>query len=157
MSAATTASPAAGGSGASLSGPLQVSVVTPDGPVFEGEARSIVVPGHDDGEVAFLPGHAPYVGLMGYGVLRVDAASGGEQRFGIYGGFVQVLDNRVIALAKKADAKADASAARLEQDQAALAAMPAGTDEEWATKRLAQREVEARRRFAGVGAAGSGH
>lgn len=153
---ATTASPtpahSGGSAGASLTGPLQVSVVTPDGPVFEGAARTIVVPGHDDGEVAFLPGHAAYVGLMGYGVLRVEDASGATHRFGVYGGFVQVLDNRVIALAKKADAPAAATPARLEKDQAALAAMPASTDEEWAEKTLAQREIEARRRLAGAGA-----
>ncbi len=149
--------------GAPVAGSLQVSVVTPDGPVFEGEAKIAVVPGHDDGEVAFLSGHAPYVGLMGYGVLRVEEPKGEIHRFGVYGGFVQVLENRVLALAKKAEAPAAATPARLEKDAAALSSMPSATDAEWAEKRLFQRETEARRRLAGAAApparagAGVGH
>jgi F-type H+-transporting ATPase subunit epsilon len=135
--------------GAPVAGSLHVSVVTPDGPVFEGEARIAVVPGHDDGDVAFLAGHAPYVGLMGYGVLRVEEPSGKTHRFGVYAGFVQVLENRVLALAQKAEAPAAATPARIEKDAAALAAMPSGTDAEWAEKRLFQREAEARRLLAG--------
>ena len=46
---------------------LKVAVVTPEGAAYEGEASSLVAPAFD-GEIAFYPSHAPFVGVLGQGL-----------------------------------------------------------------------------------------
>jgi F-type H+-transporting ATPase subunit epsilon len=82
-----------------LGGHLTLSLVSPEGTLFEGPADLVVVPGHD-GEVAFLPGHAPYVGLLGVGELRFRSPAGGTRRFFLTGGVVQVVENTVAVLSE---------------------------------------------------------
>ena len=53
---------------------FDLSVVTPDGPVFEGEAQMIVVPGAA-GEIGVLPRHAPLVAMLKAGETRIKAES----------------------------------------------------------------------------------
>lgn len=72
---------------------LKVSVISPEQTLFEGEANSVVAPAHD-GEVGILTGHAPMMTLLGSGTLRI-SGSGGEQRFAVEGGFLQVVDDLV--------------------------------------------------------------
>ncbi len=87
-------------SNATATNSIRVSVVTPEGAAWEGDAQSVVVPAFD-GEVAFLHGHAPFVGLLGVGEMRVTrTASAGAERFFLSGGVVQVADDEVIVLAE---------------------------------------------------------
>jgi len=102
-----------------LGGKLSLSVVTPEVAAFEGPVDLVVVPGYD-GEVAFLPGHAPYVGLLGAGELRAHLASGGTQHWFLAGGVVQVVDNAVSVLAESVMpvASLDLTKARVELEAA---------------------------------------
>jgi F-type H+-transporting ATPase subunit epsilon len=72
---------------------LRVTLISPEGSVFEGDADSVVVPAHD-GEVGILPRHAPFMTLLGSGKLVVRRA-GEENAFSIEGGFMQVTDDTV--------------------------------------------------------------
>ena len=47
-------------------GALSVRVVSPEKVVFEGDARALVAPAWD-GKVGILPGHAPFLSLLGAG------------------------------------------------------------------------------------------
>lgn len=76
-----------------MDGSLKVSVISPERVLFEGTARGVVVPAFD-GEVGILPLHAPLMTLLGTGTLRIDT-TGGEQRFQVAGGFLQVVDDVV--------------------------------------------------------------
>ncbi len=49
---------------------FELSVVTPEGPVFDGLASMIVVPGAA-GEIGILPRHAPLVAMLKAGETRV--------------------------------------------------------------------------------------
>ncbi len=64
---------------------LNVSVISPEAVLFEGETDSVVAPAYD-GEVGILTGHAPMMALLGKGVLRAAdspaAASGSTSRAG---------------------------------------------------------------------------
>jgi len=76
---------------------MRVTVISPESSLFDGEAESVVAPAYD-GQVGILPNHAPFMTLLGSGVLTVrhqDRAS----RFTVAGGFLQVVDNvvRVVA------------------------------------------------------------
>ena len=57
-------------------GTLRVELVSPAKPLFRGEAAAVVAEAFD-GEMGFLPGHAPLVALLGTGVVRLRAPSGG--------------------------------------------------------------------------------
>jgi len=81
---------------------LTVSVISPEAVLYEGTTDSVVAPAFD-GEVGILTGHAPMMTLLGTGVLRLGGA-GGNQRFNVAGGFLQVVDNVVRVVTEKASA-----------------------------------------------------
>ena len=80
-----------------------VSVVTPTGAAFEGDAEMVIVPGAA-GEIGVLARHAPLVAMLKEGKTRVHLADGSVQEFATGAGFFQVLDSRAIALVSSADA-----------------------------------------------------
>ena len=82
---------------------LTVSVVSPERTLFEGEADSLVAPAFD-GQVGIMSMHAPMLTLLGAGELRLNA-TGGERRFTISGGFLEVADDRVRVVTERAEAK----------------------------------------------------
>ncbi|MCR9144267.1 MAG: ATP synthase F1 subunit epsilon [bacterium] len=76
---------------------INLSIVTPSSLLYEGEVSAVQVPLHD-GLMGVLPGHAPLIGLLGFGPLTL--TSGGARRvFAIDGGFVEVTPSRVTVLA----------------------------------------------------------
>ena len=80
---------------------LTVSVVSPERTLYEGEAESIVAPAFD-GQVGILTNHAPMLTLLGTGELRL-TGSGGDKKFTVSGGFLEVADNRVRVVTERAD------------------------------------------------------
>lgn len=82
---------------------LTVSVVSPERTLFEGEAESLVAPAFD-GQVGIMSMHAPMLTLLGSGELRLNA-SGGERRFSVVGGFLEVADDRVRIVTERAESK----------------------------------------------------
>jgi len=99
---------------------LDVSLVTPEGAAYEGEAEMIVVPG-DAGEIGVLARHAPLVALLKAGSTRIHLRYGDEiVEFATGPGFFQVQQDRAIALvddAVKAD-EIDDERARHQLDEA---------------------------------------
>lgn len=81
---------------------LKVSVISPERTLFDGDATQVVAPAYD-GEVGILTGHAPMMALLGRGTLRV-SEGGGERRFTVEGGFLQVVDDHVRVVTEKASA-----------------------------------------------------
>ena len=81
---------------------LTVTVISPEAVLFEGTTDSLVAPAFD-GEVGILTGHAPMMTLLGKGTLRV-GTGGGERRFAVEGGFLQVVDNQVRVVTDRASA-----------------------------------------------------
>lgn len=81
---------------------MRLKVVTPERVVFEGTARSLVAPAWD-GWVGILPGHAPFLTLMGEGPLSVEPESGGGREFQVGGGVMKVESNEVTVLADRVE------------------------------------------------------
>ncbi len=109
---------------------IGVSLVTPDGSVFEGEAEMLIVPGAD-GEIGVLARHAPLVAMLKAGSTRVHIRRGQEVReFATGPGFFKVEQDRALALVDDAVEVDDIDAARareqLEAAQAELAKVDAG-------------------------------
>ena len=78
---------------------FDVSLVTPEGPAFEGEAEMIVVPGAA-GEIGVLARHAPLIATLKAGSTRVylDREAQDVREFATGPGFFQVQLDRAIAL-----------------------------------------------------------
>jgi F-type H+-transporting ATPase subunit epsilon len=77
---------------------FDVSLVTPDGPVFEGEAEMLIVPGAD-GEIGVLARHAPLIAMLKAGSTRVHVKRDSEvQEFATGPGFFKVEQDRALAL-----------------------------------------------------------
>jgi F-type H+-transporting ATPase subunit epsilon len=115
---------------------FSVSVVTPDGPAYEGDAQMIIVPGAA-GEIGVLARHAPLIATLKAGSTRVHLSDTEILEFATGPGFFQVLQDRAIALVDDAveAAKIDADRAQqqLEEAQAELAAIESGdsTADRW--------------------------
>ena len=77
---------------------MQVTVISPEASMFDGEADAVIAPAFD-GEVGILPNHAPFMTLLGEGTLTVRRA-GSVNRFSVGGGFLQVVDNQVRVVAE---------------------------------------------------------
>ena len=77
---------------------MQVTVISPEASMFDGEADAVVAPAFD-GEVGILPNHAPFMTLLGEGKLVVRRGESAS-RFHVRGGFLQVVDNRVRVVAE---------------------------------------------------------
>ena len=59
---------------------FDVELVTPDGPVFQGDAHMLIVPGAA-GEIGVLARHAPLVALLKAGSTRVHLGDGNVEEF----------------------------------------------------------------------------
>jgi F-type H+-transporting ATPase subunit epsilon len=115
---------------------FSVSVVTPDGPAYEGDAQMIIVPGAA-GEIGVLARHAPLIATLKAGSTRVHLSETEILEFATGPGFFQVLQDRAIALVDDAveAAKIDHVRAQeqLEAAQAELEAIERGgsTADRW--------------------------
>jgi F-type H+-transporting ATPase subunit epsilon len=93
---------------------FSVSVVTPEGPAFEGDAEMVVVPGAA-GEIGVLARHAPLVAMLKAGSTRVHVTESEIQEFATGPGFFQVLQDRAIALVDDAVAAGEIDGARAQR------------------------------------------
>lgn len=80
---------------------LRIDVVTPDGPVFEGDADMVSVRAVS-GELGILPGHIPLVAPLTINAIRVKK-EGKTQVVAVSGGFVEVRPEKVTILAQAAE------------------------------------------------------
>jgi F-type H+-transporting ATPase subunit epsilon len=107
---------------------FDVEVVTPDGPVFQGEAHMLIVPGAA-GEIGVLARHAPLVATLKAGSTRVHLGRNEILEFATGPGFFKVELDRALALVDdavnvkeiddaRAQAQLDAARAELERVEA---------------------------------------
>ena len=100
---------------------LAVKVVSPERVVFDGDS-SMVVCRTTEGEIAFQTGHAPFIGLLGIGTVRVHqgGGSGSAVSAAVHGGFVEVRDDQVSVLSDIAELpdQIDVAAARADEADA---------------------------------------
>ena len=99
---------------ATAQGAIHCTVVSPERPLFDGAVDRVVVPG-SEGELGVLPRHAPLIGALGPGVVRLHGKDKVE-RFGIRGGFMLVKKDVVTLLVTDAVKPADIDRAKLESE-----------------------------------------
>ena len=79
---------------------MKLEILTPDKKVFEGEVRSVTVPG-TMGSFEVLKDHAPIVSTLKDGKVIIRTGSA-EQTILIKGGVIEVLNNNIMVLAEGA-------------------------------------------------------
>jgi F-type H+-transporting ATPase subunit epsilon len=97
---------------------FSVSLVTPDGPAFDGEANMLIVPGAA-GEIGVLARHAPLIATLKAGSTRVHIGDK-VQEYATGPGFFKVEQDRAIALVDDAVSalEIDEERARKQLDEA---------------------------------------
>jgi F-type H+-transporting ATPase subunit epsilon len=120
---------------------LVVELVSPERVAYTGEAKMVICR-TTTGDIAFLPGHVPFIGVLQTHPVRVLLDEGGEQVIAVHQGFVEVSppedgDTRVTILsdvcelaetidldrAQEALARAEAALASDPEDVEAAAAV----------------------------------
>ncbi|HLB04826.1 MAG TPA: ATP synthase F1 subunit epsilon [Gaiellaceae bacterium] len=107
---------------------FDVALVTPDGPVYEGDARMLIVPGAA-GEIGVLARHAPLIAILKAGSTRVHLSDSEVLEFATGPGFFKVETDKALALVddavnvkeiddERARAQLEAAKAELERVEA---------------------------------------
>ncbi len=88
--------------------PFQLSIVTPERTIYEGEVTSVTLPA-TDGYVGIWANHAPMVAAMRAGVLTFDTvkAQHSGEMWAVGQGFCEVSDNQCIVLVDSAQAEGE--------------------------------------------------
>ncbi len=81
---------------------FQVSVVTPERVLFQGDATIVVARGVD-GEVGLMTGHAPIIVALAEGDLLIREEGGREVRGRVNGGFLEMSNDVCTILADQAE------------------------------------------------------
>jgi F-type H+-transporting ATPase subunit epsilon len=119
---------------AGSSGTLEVTVVSPARPIFDGQAKFVTAPAWDlvgggrslygpdpeekltVGQLGIFPRHAPLVAALGSGLLRIGTTGGQVQRFAVSGGFLKVGDDKVTILVDRAVAEGEVDTGEAQRD-----------------------------------------
>ena len=101
---------------------MRVEVVSPERVLFSGESTQVITRTLGGGEIAFLPGHAPFLAALIPNHTRVYLTDGSILDVAIHGGFVEVSNGKVSILTDFAElgseidrGTAQADVARLEE------------------------------------------
>ncbi len=80
---------------------IKVSVVTPDGPVYDSDVEMVSTKAQS-GELGILPGHIPMVAPLQIGAVRLKK-DGKTDFIAVSGGFLEVRPEEVTILAQSAE------------------------------------------------------
>jgi F-type H+-transporting ATPase subunit epsilon len=80
---------------------IKVSVVTPDGPVYDSDVEMVITKAQS-GELGILPGHIPMVAPLNIGAVRLKK-DGKTEFIAVSGGFLEVRPDQVTILAQSAE------------------------------------------------------
>lgn len=115
-------------------------IVTPETTVVDATARSVVLP-LEDGLRGVGRGHAPFIGRLGVGEVRITTGDGAEatHRTFVEGGFVEVGHDTVTVITQRAIPAARIDLAEARATLAEVTARPAAGDEAIDAKLRSQR------------------
>lgn len=110
---------------------FDLSLVTPEGAAYEGEAEMLIVPGAS-GEIGVLARHAPLVAMLRAGEIRVKT-NDEWQSFAAGPGYFKVQQDRALVLVDDAvraeDIDVDEAHRQAEEARALLERIDAGEEE----------------------------
>ena len=98
---------------------LQVELVSPERILFSGEAQ-MVIARTTAGDIAFQPGHIPFVGTLEVHPVRILMADGTEEVAAVHEGFVECAFDRVTILSDIAELSSNIDVDRARRAQERL-------------------------------------
>ncbi|GEP20051.1 F0F1 ATP synthase subunit epsilon [Pediococcus argentinicus] len=93
---------------------LTVSIVTPDGQVYENDQASMLVVKTKEGQLGILPDHVPVIASLSIDEVRIKNSNDKEDAVAVNGGFVEFSDNLATIVADTAENETDIDVARAE-------------------------------------------
>jgi F-type H+-transporting ATPase subunit epsilon len=129
---------------------IRCVIVTPETTVLDTTARGVVLP-LEDGQRGIGRGHAPFIGRLGAGEVRIATGDGREagQRVFVDRGFVEVGHDTVTVVTQQALLADKLDLATARANLAGITAKPATGDEAIAAKLAAQQSAREVVRIAG--------
>jgi len=123
---------------------MQVAVVSPEGTTYTGEAEMVVCRTVGGGDIAFMAGHIPFIGVLAIHEAKV-VNDAGDELFAVHQGFVQIAGETVTILSDVSEVKGeiDATRARAAKERAE-SALAADEDDDEASAALARAETRLR-------------
>ena len=97
-----------------LTNPMHVEVITPDGPIYQADGVELVAARATDGEFAVMKGHLPLAAALEMCAVRIQKG-GKEEKVAVFGGFFEMKDDRVNIVAPLAEMAEDIDIARAER------------------------------------------
>ena len=124
---------------------LNVQVVSPESVSYTGEASMVVARTVEGGDIAFQPGHIPFIGILQVWSVDVVKEDGSRDTFAVHRGFVQVSDTDITILSDVSEAQDEIDVPRAERALAeAEQALSADADDAGAAYDKARAEVRIR-------------
>lgn len=82
---------------------MQVDIVSPEKVLFSGEATMVITRTLGGGDIAFMPGHAPFLAALTECHTMIHLTEGKTLDVAVHGGFVEVSNNKVSILSDVAE------------------------------------------------------
>jgi len=83
--------------------PMHVELVSPERVLLSTEASMVLARTIGGGDIAFLPGHAPFIGALATWVVEIIEEGGTRQLAAVHGGFISITDDNVKILSDLAE------------------------------------------------------
>ena len=124
---------------------FQIELVSPEAISYSGEAEMVVARTLEGGDIAFQPGHVPFIGVLAVWSVDVIRPDGDRDTIAVHQGFVQVAGTRVSILSDVSESSdgIDVERARVAM-VAAEAALAAAKEDVDAAGALARAELRLR-------------
>ena len=93
---------------------LDVELVSPEEVTYSGSAEMVIVRTTEEGDIAFQPGHVPFLGVLAPWSVDVLRTGGERDTFAVHRGFVEVSHNKVTILSDVSESADEIDVARAE-------------------------------------------
>ncbi len=125
---------------------IRCTVTTPEKTEIDVSVDSVTVPLYD-GEMGILPGHAPLIGRLGFGLMKFKNAGQITSKY-VDGGFVQVSDDNVSILTDRLQDPAKLDLESISEELRVAFALPSDRPELAAIKSRAVERARKRKSIA---------
>jgi F-type H+-transporting ATPase subunit epsilon len=78
---------------------MLLEIITPDKKVYEGEVKSVKLPG-SGGSFGVMNNHSPLISTLDKGTIKIIDDEKNTLFFEVNGGLVEVINNKIIVLAE---------------------------------------------------------
>lgn len=124
---------------------FQIELVSPESISYSGEAEMVVARTLEGGDIAFQPGHVPFIGVLAVWSVDVIRPDGDRDTIAVHQGFVQVAGTRVSILSDVSESSDGIDVERARVARAtAEAALAADKEDADAVGALARAELRLR-------------